>query len=308
MIKRYFPYLFFCTFVIACSDSNIEKNSAEVNKTKTITKLDFQGHRGCRGLLPENTIPAFEKALDLGVTTLEMDVVITKDKKVILSHEPWFSHEIALDPDGNPISLQDERNHRIYDMTFNETQGYDVGMKTHDRFPNQKKLKASKPLLSAVINFAEEHAQKDAGPLPYYNIETKSKPEGDGLFHPNPEEFVDLLMEVIREAGVSERTFIQSFDVRTLQVAKTKYPDMKLVLLVENSETPDQNLQTLGFTPDIYSPDYALVDKSLITYAKQKGMKVIPWTVNERGEMNDLISLGVDGLITDYPDRLPTQE
>lgn len=307
MINRFFAYLFFCTFALACSESNIEKTT-EVKETPSIKNLDFQGHRGCRGLLPENTLPAFEKALDLGVTTLEMDVVVTKDKMVILSHEPWFSHEIALDPDGNAISLEDERNHSIYGMTYEETKSYDVGMKTHPRFPEQEKIKVTKPLLSEVIAFAEAHAKKTSRALPYYNIETKSQPRGDGLFHPEPEEFVDLLMAAIKDAGVAERAFIQSFDVRTLQVAKTKYPEMKLVLLLENAETPDQNLQILGFTPDIYSPDYALVDGSLIAFAKQKGMKVIPWTVNEREEMDNLISLGVDGLITDFPDRLPSQD
>jgi len=276
--------------------------------SKPIKNLDFQEHRGCRGLLPENTIPAFEKALDLGVTTLEMDVVITKDNQVLVSHEPWFSHEIALDPNGDSISLANERNHRIYDLTFKETQGYDVGKKFHPRFPKQKKMEATKPLLSQVIAFAEAHAKNTERELPYYNIETKSQPEGDSIFHPAPEEFVDLLVAAIKESGVEERAILQSFDVRTLQVAKTKYPEMKLVLLVENKESPAENLQKLGFTPDIYSPDYALVDMSLIEFAEDKGMKVIHWTVNEQSEMNDLISLGVDGLITDYPDRLPAQE
>jgi len=307
MIYRFLPYLFFCTFAFACSESTSE-NTSEVKESESKKKLDFQGHRGCRGLLPENTIPAFEKALDLGVTTLEMDVVITKDKKVILSHEPWFSHEIALDPNGAPISEEDEKNHRIYGMSYEETQAYDVGMKPHPRFPDQEKIKAEKPLLSDVIAFAEAHAKRSSRPLPYYNIETKSLPIGDDLFHPEPEEFVDLLMTVIGGADVSERTFIQSFDVRTLQVTKTKYSKMKLVLLVENTETPEQNLQSLGFTPDIYSPDYALVDDDLISFAKEKGMKIIPWTVNEHEEMNELIDMGVDGLITDYPDRLPAQE
>lgn len=307
MINRFLPYLFFCTFAFACSESNLEKTS-KVKESESNKKLDFQGHRGCRGLMPENTIPAFEKALDLGVTTLEMDVVITKDNKVLLSHEPWFSHEIAIDPNGTSISEEDERNHRIYEMSYEDTQAYDVGMKAHPRFPDQEKIKAKKPLLSDVIIFAEAHAKETSRPLPYYNIETKSLPAGDGIFHPEPEKFVDLLMAVINEGGASDRTTIQSFDVRTLQVAKTKYPKMKLVLLVENTETPEQNLQSLGFTPDIYSPDYALVDDDLISFAKEKGMKIIPWTVNEREEMNELIDMGVDGLITDYPNRLPTQE
>ncbi|MCZ4408153.1 glycerophosphodiester phosphodiesterase [Cryomorphaceae bacterium 1068] len=307
MINRFLHYFFFCTFIIACSESNIEQIN-EVEEKNTIKKIDFQGHRGCRGLLPENTLPAFKKALDLGVTTLEMDVVITQDEKVILSHEPWFSHEIALDSNGSSISEKDERNHRIFAMTFDEIQAYDVGMKPHPRFPNQAKVKATKPLLSEVFSMAETHATETSRALPYYNIETKSLPEGDGIFHPKPEEFVDLLVAEIKNAGVEDRTVIQSFDVRTLQVAKEKYPEIQLVLLVENTETPEENLKILGFTPDIYSPDYTLVNEGLISFAREKGMKIIPWTVNEREEMVALIEMGVDGLITDYPDRLTSQE
>lgn len=116
------------------------------------TVFDKQGHRGCRGLMPENTIPAMLKALDLGVTTLEMDVVITKDKKVILSHEPWFGREITTKPDGSFIGDREERKYNLYWMTFEETKAFDVGMKTNPRFPTQEKMKVTKPLLSDVID------------------------------------------------------------------------------------------------------------------------------------------------------------
>ncbi|MCA1763739.1 MAG: hypothetical protein LC664_12225 [Flavobacteriales bacterium] len=119
-------------------------------------QIDFQGHRGCRGLYPENTLRGFMHALDLGVTTLEMDVVITKDKKVILSHEPWFSHLISTDSTGRPIDEENERNHAIYQMTFAETQKYDVGQKEHPWFPEQKPIPAQKPLLAI-------HSQKIPG-------------------------------------------------------------------------------------------------------------------------------------------------
>ncbi|MEM9053118.1 MAG: glycerophosphodiester phosphodiesterase [Bacteroidota bacterium] len=306
MIKKPFHYLAIAILISACSNS--EPTKSEVEKSTTTKFIDYQGHRGCRGLLPENTIPAFKKALDLGVNTLEMDVVITKDKQVILSHEPWFSHEIALDPEGNPIQLETETSHRIYQMTFEETQNYDVGSKDHPRFPEQEKMEITKPLLSEVIRMAEKHSSQTSRNLPFYNIETKSKPEGDGIFHPEPEEFVDLLVKVIRDEGISERAVIQSFDVRTIQVAKGKYPDIKLALLIENNDSPEANLESLGFTPDIYSPDFALVDENLISFAQEKNMEVIPWTINETEEMKRLIDLGVDGIITDYPDRIPSRE
>jgi len=265
--------------------------------------FDFQGHRGCRGLMPENTIAGFLEALDLGVTTLEMDVVITKDHKVICSHEPWFSHEISLDPTGSAFAEAEEKTHSIYKMTFAETQKYDVGLKPHPRFPDQKKFAATKPLLEDVILKSEKHALEQNRPLPYFNIETKCLPQTDGLLHPRPEVFSDLLLEVIFKTGVSERAIIQSFDVRTLQYIHKKYPQIKLALLIENDLTTAKNLEVLGFTPDIYSPDFILVNDNLIAFCRSENMKIIPWTVNKLSDMKYLISMGVDGLISDFPNK-----
>src|SRR6188474_3759231 len=103
--------------------------------------FDIQGHRGCRGLMPENTIPAMIKALDLGVTTLEMDVVISKDNKVVVSHEPWFESEITTKPDGSFIKPGEAMQYNIFQMSYDEVLKYDVGMKTHPRFPQQQKMK-----------------------------------------------------------------------------------------------------------------------------------------------------------------------
>jgi glycerophosphoryl diester phosphodiesterase len=288
--------------LVSCSGKAPVNDQAETNMQSSKT-IDFQGHRGCRGLLPENTIPGFLKALDLGVTTLEMDVVITADKKVILSHEPWFSHEICLDPQGNEISEDDERNHNIYKLTYAETQRYDCGSKVHPRFLQQQKMHATKPLLADVILAAEAHAVAAKRPLPFYNIETKSLPERDEIFHPGPEEFSSLLADVIITSGISDRAIIQSFDVRTLQALRRSNPDIALALLIENNLTPEANLDLLGFIPEIYSPDYALVDEELVAFCKSKDMKLIPWTVNDAAEMKKLISMGVDGIISDYPDK-----
>jgi glycerophosphoryl diester phosphodiesterase len=288
-------FLFYLVVMVAgCTPREGENRQA---------KTDLQGHRGARGLMPENTWPGFKKALDLGVNTLEMDVVITGDDRVVVSHEPWFSHEIALDPNGSPIPASEERSHRIFEMTFEETQRYDCGTKPHPRFPDQVKMNVTKPLLSTVIDSAEAHSKKTRRALPQYNIETKCTPEGDGIFHPDPEKFVDLLVEVIKEKGVEDRVIIQSFDFRTLRVARSKYPDIRLAMLIETEGKPSDHLNELGFTPDIYSPDYHLVNEELISFANEKGMKVIPWTVNDPSEMRRLIEMGVDGIITDYPDR-----
>jgi glycerophosphoryl diester phosphodiesterase len=268
---------------------------------KAQTKPDIQGHRGCRGLTPENTIPAMIKALQLGVTTLEMDAVITADKQVILSHEPFFSHEISLKPDGSPIAEAEEKQLNIYKMSYAETQKFDVGLKPHPRFRNQEKLKVHKPKLSDVIDSVEAYVISNHLLLPFYNIETKSAPEGDNIFHPEPAEFVNLLMNVLISKKITDRVIIQSFDTRTLKIIHAEYPSVRTALLVEGNGEFAKQVKQLGFKPSIYSPDYKLVNKKMIRYCHSKGIKLIPWTVNTEKEINDLISAGVDGIITDYP-------
>lgn len=296
-------YRLFCLF-LACITINVPTKNIVLDSFLTDQKsIDFQGHRGCRGLMPENTIPGFLHALDLGVTTLELDVVITKDHRVICSHEPWYSHEIALDPMGNTIAEADEKNHKIYHLDYAETTNYDVGTKYHPRFPDQKKMPAYKPLLEAVIDSAEAHAKKTNRALPYYNIETKITPAGDGVFHPTPEVFSELILEILYDKGIAERSIIQSFDPRTLQYIRKNHPKIKLALLVENQNSIENNIGGLGFIPDIYSPDFTLVNEETIEFCRQKNMKIIPWTVNELSDMQKLVQLGVDGIISDYPDK-----
>ena len=272
--------------------------------TMNLPAFDTEAHRGGRGLMPENTIPAMLNGLALGVTTLEMDAVITKDKQVILSHEPFFNHEITTTPGGGFIEEKDEKKYNVYSMSYAETQQYDVGLKPHPRFPRQQKIKTSKPLLGQVIDSAEAFARNNRRPAPFYNIETKTQALTDNLFHPAPEEFVSLLMKVIREKGISDRVIIQSFDPRTLQIVHRDYPNIKTALLVEDFDkrSPGEQLKQLGFTPTIYSPAYTLINDELLKECHQKNMKVITWTVNTKSEILRLKQLGVDGIISDYPD------
>lgn len=267
-------------------------------------EFDIQGHRGCRGLLPENSIQAMLKAIDLGVTTLEMDVVISKDNQVLLSHEPFLSYEIALDLDGKAIEEKDEKSYNLYQMNYEQIKQYDCGSKIHPRFLEQKKIKTYKPLLSEVIDSVEHYIQiKYPGKKICYNIETKTTIEGDGIFHPKTEDFVNLMVKVIKEKQIDDRVFIQSFDVRTLGFLHKEYPEFKTVLLVENELSIDENLKALGFNPDVYSPYFKLLDKKKVNYLHQKKIKVIPWTVNDKKDMIRIMKMGVDGLISDYPNR-----
>src|SRR5205085_9174232 len=149
-------YLFIGILTVFLSCSSTKNNTAMNGELQNLPSgdraFDKQGHRGCRGLMPENTIPAMLKALDLGVTTLELDIVFTKDSVAILSHEPFFNHEITTKPDGSFIEEKEERNYNIFKMSFAETQQYDVGLNTHPRFPQQQKIAAHKPSLAQLYD------------------------------------------------------------------------------------------------------------------------------------------------------------
>lgn len=269
-----------------------------------IEGFDIQGHRGFRGLYPENSIPGFLKAVDIGVTTLEMDVVITKDNQVILSHEPFISAQICLDKEGNEFSENGQEKLNIYEMTYDEVKEYDCGSKPHPYFPEQKKMNVFKPLLSEVIDLVENYtASRNLEPV-FYNIETKTTEEGDHIYHPEPSEFVLLLMEELSHFDIENRVIIQSFDSRTLEVVKADYPDYKTALLIDQNQKPGQELSKLGFMPDILSPHYSLVNLGLMAEMKSSNIQVIPWTVNEEKDMQKMIEYGVKSIITDYPDRL----
>jgi len=277
--------------------------SAKMIQENSLTAFDWQGHRGARGLVPENTIPAMYKAIDVGAVTLEMDAVITADKQVILSHEPFFNHEITTKPDGGPVSKTEEKQLNIYHMSYAATQRYDVGLRGNPRFPQQQKVAVTKPLLLDVIEAADQYAMSKNKPLPIYNIETKSQPTTDNQYHPTPKEFVDLLVAIIQHKKIIHRVTIQSFDIRTLQYLHQQYPAIATVLLIEgdNKKTISVQLQELGFVPTTYSPHYSLVNEVLVKDCKAKGMKLVPWTVNDLPTMKKLRSMGVDGIISDYP-------
>src|SRR5579871_2284966 len=160
-------------------------------------KFDVEGHRGARGLMPENTIPAFKLALDSGVTTLEMDLAITKDKQVVVSHEPWMSAAYCLDPSGKEIKESEEKRFSIFQMNYDQVKQWDSGSKGNTNFPQQQKLKTVKPLLSDVIVACENHIKNFTKYEVDYNIEIKSEVATDRKFHPKPDEFSDLTYQLI---------------------------------------------------------------------------------------------------------------
>ena len=301
--------------------------------------FDVQGHRGCRGLMPENTIPAFLKALDLGVTTLELDVVISKDHQVVVSHEPYFNSAFSISPEGKPVEKKDEKGLVLYQMNYADIKRYDVGANGNPAYPEQQKIKTYKPLLSEVIEQAEAYRKAKNLPVFSYNIELKSEPSEYNKSQPEPATFCELVAKQLNPDRVNpdrvppdrvnpdrvppdrvnpdrvppdrvppDRVIIQSFDFAMLKQWKQgagagKYPNVRLAALVENLHSPEKNLAELGFKPDIYSPYFRLMSADKIARMHEQGINVIPWTVNQRDDMVRLKSWGVDGLITDYPDR-----
>jgi len=265
------------------------------------TKLNRQGHRGTRGLMPENTIQAMKKALDIGVETLELDVVISKDKQVVVSHDPYMTAEITNKPDGTPVTAAEQKDIKLYQLTYDQIRKYDVGSRKHPQFPEQQNFRAYKPLLTELIDSVEAYVKAKKLPKPSYNIEIKMSPPPDSVYNPGPAEFVQLVMPICQEKLPVGRYNIQSFDARPLQLIHKQYPKVTLAYLTANPKTVADNLTTLGFTPAIYSPYYKTVTDETVKLCHEKGMKIIPWTVNTKPEIETLVKLGVDGIITDYP-------
>ena len=302
--RRRLTSVFLCAavlIILAVTEGCATLREAEVPSNRPA--FDLVGHRGARGLLPENSLPSFRKALEAGATTLEIDVVISKDSQVVVSHEPWMNHLICYTPDGTPITESDERSFNIFEMTYEEVAQYDCGKGGHPNFPRQESLSVRKPLLSEVIEMGEQSTRELGGAPIWYNIEIKSRPEWDGKYTPSPDQFMQEVYEEIVEARVKDRTVIQSFDMRPLRVTRRLDSSIYLALLVRrgNEQTLAQNVAELGFVPDGYNPNYHLVDKDLVGEAHERGIDVIPWTVNTLEEMKRLRAMGVDGIITDYP-------
>ncbi len=289
--------ILFVTLLSAC-----QNNSSEMNNTSK--EIDWQGHRGARGLLPENTIPSFLKALEYPVKTLELDVVVSKDNEIIISHEPWFSAHFCSKPDSSFITSQDEKNLLIMEMAYEEIKTYDCGSRGNENFPEQKKMKVFKPSLKDMVSSIESYCSTNNRELPFYNIEIKSQTSYYDTLVPNPSNFVQLILEAIKETGIYNRCNLQSFDINVLNEIHKQDPKIPVAYLIETLKSFEENLKLLDFAPDIYSPYHIFVNEELVKNVHAKNMKLIPWTVNEVERMKELIDLGVDGIITDYPNRI----
>jgi glycerophosphoryl diester phosphodiesterase len=294
--------------------------------------FDVQGHRGARGLKPENTLPAFEAALDLGVSTLEFDLHLTRDNVPLVCHDATLSPQIVRAVEGAKVPPP-QKEPRIRSLTLAELRQY-IADKNPDagRFPKQNsdptplaKTFAEKrrlpvchlPTLADVFAFAKEYAA-DGGKLAEqraraarvrFNIELKRKPFdpyaiGDGFDGAQPAEFEKQVACVVGEAGLAERTTVQSFDHRSVKLLRKLEPKLTGAVLV--SGTAPASIPDLVKAADaqVYSPDYGFLDETQVKQAIAAKIPVIPWTVNDPLHMARLIDWGIAGIITDYPDRL----
>ncbi|HEY9487338.1 MAG TPA: glycerophosphodiester phosphodiesterase family protein [Chryseosolibacter sp.] len=281
-------------------------NCAQENANKTSIDHfpDFykEGHRGTRGLMPENTISSMKKAIEDGANFVELDIQVSQDKKVMVAHDPHINRQISLLPNGEEIPEQDARKYILHQMPYDSIRKFDVGSKYHPDFPQQKKIKTYIPLFGELIDSVEQFTKENGHAPVIYNIEVKARPDKDGVFQPVPSELIDLVMEVVKSKDIGNRYYVQSFDIRQIQEVHNRYPGVATGFLTGNKELSlEENLKNIGFTPDIYSPQYQLATKELIEKCHQQGMKFVPWTVNTLEDMKELKSMGVDGIITDYP-------
>jgi len=288
--------------------------------------FDLQGHRGARGLAPENTLEAFARALAIGVTTLELDLAMTKDDVLVISHDRRLNPDHTRGHDGQFLEREGPP---IRTLTLAEVQRYDVGRLKPGSdyaaaFPGQQPVEGARiPALTELFDLVRQRGAEHVR----FNIETKITPTS-GAETPDPEAFATAFAKAVRDAGLTARVSIQSFDWRTLVAMRSIAPEIERVCLTAESLNfdtikrgePGPSPWTAGLDVDdfegsvprltqaagcaVWSPLYRNAKPAEIAAAKTLGLKVIPWTVNERADMERLIADGVDGLITDYPDRL----
>jgi glycerophosphoryl diester phosphodiesterase len=270
---------------------------------QTAANVEIEGHRGARGYVPENTIPSFIKALEQGVTTLELDVVVSQDNQIVVSHEPWFSHIISTQPDGSQITAEKEKDFNIYKMTYSEVKKFDVGLIGNKDFPQQVKMKVHKPLLGDVFKEINKYAKKNKLKSVRFNVEIKANPQWDNTFTPPPSVYAKMVFDEILNHKMQKNVIVQSFDVRQLQELRKLPVKLPLALLVGNKDGIEKNIERLGFFPDTYSPNFMLVDDFTVEYCQKNNMKIVPWTVNEIADLERMKKFKLDGIITDYPDR-----
>ncbi|HEY0610324.1 MAG TPA: glycerophosphodiester phosphodiesterase family protein, partial [Chitinophaga sp.] len=208
-------------------------------------------------------------------------------------------------PDGSDIPAADKDKYTFYQMDYANIRPFIIGEKSYPAFPEQQRMRSYAPTLSEMIDSVEAYTKAHHLPPAYYLLEIKSSEKTDGTEQPAPEEYMRILMEVKELQPLGNRLLIQSFDMRPLQVLHRTHPHIKLGFLTSDKKaTFEQHLEQLGFTPFFYNPEYHLVTPELVNKCHAKHIRIVPWTVQDPAEVKKLATTGVDGIITDYPNRL----
>lgn len=262
-------------------------------------------HRGGAALYPENTVLAMTHAAAIGVPVLELDLHVTKDSMVVVSHDAFLNHVKALTPEGKPIPTDKERDYKIYAMTYDSLRRYDVGSLPNPAYPGRKNVKCCVPLVADLIDSIESLTKSNGIAPVGYNIEIKSDPSKDGIFSPDYRTFADLCMKVLLDKKLGDRLLVQCFDVRTLNYVHEKYPSVRLSYLVEDKNATFEELMSrLNFVPQVFSPESDMLTEEVAEKAHVQGMEIAPWTVDDKQEVERLKKLGVDAIITNRPDSV----
>ena len=298
--------LLFVTYAVFLFAGNILSCKTAHNKSSfALPEFYIIAHRGSRGFMPENSIPAMKTAIDQGANTLELDVHISKDNQVVVYHDATLNPEYTTFKNGGEIPGNKRSDYTLYKMNYDEIRKFDIGSKYYAAFPQQKKMFTYAPLLSELIDSVEAYTKAKRRPPIIYLVEIKSNEKKYGIEQPMPEEYMRILMGVLNEKKLGSRLLIQSFDMMPLKVLHQKWPGLSLGFLTsDKTKTFSQNLELLGFNPAFYNPNQQLVNKELITACHSKMIKIAPWTVNDDTDIQRLKDMGVDGIISDYPNRV----
>ncbi len=265
-------------------------------------EFDKQAHRGGAGLMPENTILSAKNALNYGAT-IEMDLYMSKDSQLVVTHDPHIVSLYALYPDGRPVPEEEAKKLVLSQMNYDEIKAFEIGLKPHPTYPQQKKVSAYIPLFSALIDSAETHARVNHLKRPKYNIQAGPAYTITDEFRAD---FVKKMMNIIVGKKINKRSMFQTFDTGMLETMHRDYPGkIEISFLVGVSgKDLEKSLKRLTFKPDIYSPYFTIVTKEMVDQCHQLGIKIVPWTVNLKEDIEKLKAMGVDGIISDYPDLL----
>ena len=260
-----------------------------------VRNIAVHGHRGSRGTVPENTIPAFEAALMAEADVLEMDMGVTKDNVLVISHEPNVTPERCLDAEGNKL----QKPVAIRSLTLAELKKYDCGSLLNSKFPRQLPVPGERiPTLGEVFAMVKASGYPAAAKVEF-NIETKIFPVEPELT-PSPTDFARLVADTVKKSGMEKRTIVQSFDVRTLKEIKRIAPEIRTSQLTYE-ELVDIVPALKSAKADIWSPNSKWITPESIKEAHAAGIQVAPWTINTKKEGDSAIAAGVDAIITDYP-------